>query len=372
MDQREIARLRLRSQLVAGAEPRRPEDVVGWLGAVQSQEYALAKWSVGQRSVGLSDADVEDALQRGAILRTHILRPTWHFVLPADIRWVMRLTAPRVDVQMRHWHQRFGVDEPDLERGLEIVRRELAGGRRQTRRHVAEALVAGGFDIEGQRLAYLFIRAERDLLVASGGGTVRGQQTYALLDERSPLPSAAPAGPDGEAARIELARRYFVSHGPAATGDFTWWSSLTAADTKRAVAALEADRVLERLQVDGVDYWLAPDRIGREEPSPTVHLLQGFDELLVGYRATRPAVNVDGLLPRSVLGRPPFLHLVMLDGQVVGYWRHVPRTGRADEEFAIATRLLRPLSAREHDALAAAVERYSTFVGRAVRLAKRG
>ena len=93
---RDICRLRLRNQRVMGGRLDSAVDAVGWLGGVQSQEYPYAKWTLGMRVRDLFDADVDALLAEGAILRTHILRPTWHFVLPADLRWMMALTAPRI------------------------------------------------------------------------------------------------------------------------------------------------------------------------------------------------------------------------------------------------------------------------------------
>ena len=90
----DVARARLRSQRLVGPPFATPEAVVGWLAAVQAQDYAGAKWAVAQRTKGCSDEDVEAALRDGRILRTHVLRPTWHLVLPADIRWMLALSAP--------------------------------------------------------------------------------------------------------------------------------------------------------------------------------------------------------------------------------------------------------------------------------------
>jgi hypothetical protein len=364
MDAREIGRLRLRNQRLAGARFSSAEEVVGWLGAVQSQEYELARWSLGQRSVGVTEADVEAAVERGSILRTHILRPTWHYVLPADIRSIMRLTAPRVDVQNRQWHQRFGLEEPDFDRGLEIVRQALGGGRPMTRRQLEGPLRDGGFETGGQRLAYLFIRAERDLLVVSGGRE-RGRNTYVLTDGRLPLDT----GFDRDQALADLTQRYFASHGPATVGDFGWWSSLTAAEVRRGLGLVaEAGTPLERLTADDADYWLAADAAGSLpslEPTSAIQLLQGFDEYLVGYRPTRSVANADGLARRAVLGGLPYLHLVVADGQVVGYWRRVRRDGG----FAVETWLLRALDRGERAALEAETDRYAAFTGCAVALA---
>src|ERR1041384_6572158 len=87
---------RLVNQQLAHQRFSRPGDVVAWLGAVQAQDYGAAKWAVGQRMPAATDAELDRALAEGSIMRTHVLRPTWHFVSPADIRWMLALTAPRV------------------------------------------------------------------------------------------------------------------------------------------------------------------------------------------------------------------------------------------------------------------------------------
>src|SRR5689334_17652478 len=94
----DVAQSRMRNLRLDGAPLPTAQDVVAWLGAVQSQDYGPGKWSVAQRSTGLTDRDLEAAIARGEILRTHVLRPTWHFVAPADIRWLLELTRPRVHV----------------------------------------------------------------------------------------------------------------------------------------------------------------------------------------------------------------------------------------------------------------------------------
>ena len=60
---------------------------------MQAQDYLGAKWALGLRLPGTTDAKIEQAFNDGAILRTHVMRPTWHFVAPADIRWLLALTA---------------------------------------------------------------------------------------------------------------------------------------------------------------------------------------------------------------------------------------------------------------------------------------
>ena len=349
MDLADVARLRLRNQHISAARLKSPEEVVGWLGAVQSQEYALGRWSVGMRS-GSREQAVERAIASGAILRTHVLRPTWHFILPRDIRPVMRLTAPRVRVHNARRNEQLGLDGRQISRAFELIVEALSGGRHLTRQELGEAIVRGGINVDGQRLAYIVIGTEMELLVASG--EPRGaKQTYALLP-------ATDAPFDEDAALADLTRRYFTSHGPATITDFTWWSSLAVADARRGLAANESS--LERITIDDRDHWWAGDTAtGPDDRSPTVHLLQAYDEYVVGYRSPRTAITLDGLTPASALSRPPWLHGVFLDGQLIGWWRRLAVKG----DFRVETRLLRDLTTREQSALQQAVDRYSDFIG---------
>ncbi len=98
----DISNRRLVSLGIAGASFEKPEDVVSYLVAVQSQDFAGAKWALGQRMRRAIDSDIEQAFNDGSILRTHVMRPTWHFVTPADIRWMLALTAPPRPCDQRH------------------------------------------------------------------------------------------------------------------------------------------------------------------------------------------------------------------------------------------------------------------------------
>ena len=80
-----IVQQRLYNQHLLGAPFARPEEVVRWFGAVQAQEYPGATWGIAQRMDGLTQASIDQAYAEGAILRTHTMRPTWHFVTADDI-----------------------------------------------------------------------------------------------------------------------------------------------------------------------------------------------------------------------------------------------------------------------------------------------
>jgi hypothetical protein len=352
MDKRAIARRRLASQRLAGNGMDSAEAVVGWLGAVQSQEYGLAKWSLGKRASDLTDGAVDALMTDGRIVRTHILRPTWHFVLPTDIRWMMALTGPRIRMQTGRRYIQLGLDESVLRRAMDVIGTALAGGRRRTRPQLRANLAEAGIDVDAPQLGYILMQAELELLVCSGGLDGR-QQTYALLDDL--VPAAAPM--DREQALGELTRRYFRSHGPAAIADFTWWSSLTVADARRGLQV--AGPALERLDIDGTAYWFDPSIEVDQAASPVVHLLQPFDEYVVGYQRTRSVMDPAGLTGPGTWNPNSFTNAAILDGQVVAGWRRVPKRSSVMIEVAP----LRPLSGPERDAVEVAVERYGEFLG---------
>lgn len=187
-----------------------PAEVVAWFGGVQSQDYGGAKWAVGQRLDGAADADLDRALAEGSILRTHVLRPTWHFVARDDLQWMLALTAPRVLAASGTNRRKLGLTDAVLAKANDVLRQAVEGGAQLTREELGDALAEAGIDPTGQRLPHLLAAAELEGVLCSGGLRSK-QHTYALFDARAP--KARPM--KREAAITELARRYFASHGPA-------------------------------------------------------------------------------------------------------------------------------------------------------------
>ena len=222
---------RLRNQRVAGSTFRTSADVVSWLGAVQAQDYPAARWAVGQRAKALSDASVQQAVDDGTILRTHVLRPTWHFVTPADIRWMLNLTAPRVKAACAFYHRQAGLDGRIFAKSQAIIARALEGGLQLTKQELRSILERAGIKGNSVAIGHVLLQAELDAVVCSGAR--RGKQfTYALLEERAPRARVLAR----DEALAELTRRYFQSHGPAMINDFVWWSGLTVRDAKAGIA----------------------------------------------------------------------------------------------------------------------------------------
>ncbi len=349
----DIAHQRLHNQHIAGTKCATPGAVVQWLGAVQAQEYAGAKWAVGQRMQGATDAALDRALADGTILRTHVMRPTWHFVVPADIRWLLALTAPRVNAAAASSYRKSGLDDATFARSNAALAGALRGGTQLTRTELASVLQQAGIATDDLRLTHLVMRAELDAVICSGAR--RGKQfTYALLDERAPRAEAKTFTHDE--ALAELTRRYMTSHGPATVQDFVWWSGLTMADAKAGL-----DMVKSQLMYDVVDdrtYWFAASPPIAPDPSPTAYLLPNYDEYIVGYTDRSAALDA---LPASKLdarGNVLFNHTLVIDGRVVGTWK---RIFTKDAVFIEATPFA-PLDTAQVTALEDAAARYGQFI----------
>ncbi len=255
-----------------------PAAVIAWNGAVQAQDYAGAKWAVAQRVQGLvSDAAMDAAFNAGDILRTHVMRPTWHFVTPADIRWLLELTAPRVHAANAYYYRSLDLDATFLHQCAGIIARALEGNRHLTRPELAQALQHAGIQAAEMRLTYIVMYAELEGIICSGAR--RGKQfTYALLDER------VPPGPamEGEAALAELTKRYFTSHGPALLKDFVWWSGLTVTDARLGLELARDD--LHHEVINGQSYWAAPTSPLPSTTTPIGYLLPNYDEALASFK----------------------------------------------------------------------------------------
>lgn len=373
-----IPRRRLLAQRLWGPGAADAPAAVKALLAVQAQEYAYARWSLAQRCAGPGKdyaGAVDSAIEDGTILRTHVLRPTWHFVHRGDLRWLMMLAAPRLRAGNKSRDGQLGIDAETVRRSNEVVGAVVAGGRHATREDLAGALERAGLlpdtgekllgsPLRNQRLAHLVYHAELDEVLVSGvprttsGGAVR--QTYAAFDERVPW---LPCGFDRDAALAMLVRRYFSGHGPATVKDCALWSGLTQSDVRRglAVAASCTDgaAAVESAAMDGHEFlWFDGGGPPARGPrSPRVDLIQCYDEYVMGYTPTRNYLG--GPAPAPANAKVPS-HVVLLDGRMIGNWQHALKPGAA----VVNLLLHRTLEDGEEQALHSALERYRTFLAR--------
>ena len=348
-----IARRRLASQHLIAPTLRRAVEVVRALGAVQAQDYPNAKWAIGQRTAELTDDDIEQAFARGEILRTHVLRPTWHFVLPDDARWLLELTGPRVKTSMASYDRKLGLDAQTFRKSRAILERALRDGQQLTRTELRETLQRAGLKVpSGQHVGNLLLRAELDRVVISGAR--HGKQfTYGLFDERVPL---APARSRDEALG-ELASRYFATRSPATVHDFSWWSGLLMGDARRAIEI--AGQALAHEMFDGRKYHSARHTPRAARAVRIAHLLPNYDEYFIGFKdrsAFAERLGGGGVVTKAQLDAL-WGHVLVVDGQIVGGWRRAP--GASD----VGLRLLLALTPTERDLVVRAGRRFEKFLG---------
>ncbi len=351
----DIARWRLRTQHLVAPHAAAAREVVGSLLAVQAENPSQAAWAVAARTRRPDQADLAALLDEGAVLRTHVLRPTWHFVRAEDLGWLLDLTGPRVQrvtgTQLRSVH---GFDERAIGRAVAAVTEALAGRRHLTRAQLADDLRGRGVEGNGQMLMILLAHAELDGLVCSGP-VVDGEHTYALMAERVPSPRRL----DRAEALAELALRYFTGHGPATEGDLAYWATLTRTDVRAGLHEVR-DR-LDSFDHDGRTYWHAPADPPDGPQEPAGHLLQVLDETYRGYQDSRWVLDAAGVVPRT---REAAIGMALTDAQLTAAMR---RTITADHvRFDLWP--YRPLTPAQLDALNRAAERYAQFLGLSPRL----
>ncbi len=347
------------------------ESVLRALVGMQAQEFAYALWSVAQRIGGpVGSADLLTAFDAGRLLRTHVLRTTWHFALPEDVRWLLRLTTPKLRSINGYYDRQLGLERGEIDRAQVVIAEEVAGGRHRTRKELAAALESAGIRANGQRLAHLVMHAEFDEVLISGAMNGK-QQTYAAFDERVP-----PAGTfttsgmheaafDESGALAELARRFVATRGPVTVKDLAIWASLTQAQAKRGFVAIEPDCLITEL--DGMILYSleASGDATADGPGPVVDLIQGYDEIVMSYSESRFLLT-GGLGSLPVPDRSSSLHTVLCDGRLAGHWRH--QLGRAGA--VVEVQLRRPLAGDERAALEGAVARYGRYLGVPASLAE--
>ncbi|HUQ98390.1 MAG TPA: winged helix DNA-binding domain-containing protein [Gemmatimonadaceae bacterium] len=354
----QIANRRLVNEHLVNPELKTAVEVVATLGAVQAQDYGGSKWALSQRAIGLTDVAIEDDISTGRIVRTHVLRPTWHFVAAADIRWMLRLTAPRVHMANAYSYRYHELDEAVFRKSRRALTRALEGGKHLTREELAAAMKAARINIDDrQRVAHLMMNAELDGLICSGAR--RGKQfTYSLLDERVPAGEVF----SRDEALSELAKRFFSTRGPATLDDFAWWSGLTKTDARRGALAAASAVVEEK--IEGRSYYSAADERKLKRSANLAHLLPNYDEYFVGFKDRGAMVHrlrQKGLNPRT---DALFGHVLTINGQVVGGWTRslTPR------EVRVTLRIVDKLSRPEERAIDKAVKQFAGFLGRQARV----
>lgn len=350
-----IAAHRLHNQHISHVRFHTPAEVVAWLGAMQGQDYPGVKWSVGLRLSGSTDADIEQAIVDKAIVRTWVMRGTLHLVAGADARWMVELVAPRVIAGLAARHRQLELDEATFSHSHDVLLKALEGGQQRTRKQLFEALEKAGVSTSGQRGYHILGRASLDGLLVQGV-EARKDPLFMLRDEALPNARTMPR----DEALAQLARRYFLSRGPATLQDFAWWSGMTMGDARAGLEDVK-DQLIEET-IEGERYWLSPDTTPvKGEPA---YAPPGFDEYLLGYKvrdAVLDPLHVTKVCPGK---NGIFFPTMVIHGRIVGIWKR----SLTKSKIVVTTAPFESVSKTDMKAFRAGVERYGEFMQMPVQM----
>jgi len=351
----DIATTRLSNQKLLGNSFTTTADAVLYLGGLQAQDYQAAKWSLGQRIENASDEMIEQDFNEGKILRTHVMRPTWHFVSPENIRWMLELTAPRVKRFMGTYNRKLELTDAVFEKCNKVIAKALEKDNK-TRAELKEQLAQGGIETDVQRLGHIVMNAELDGIICSGPR--KGKQfTYALLEKRVKKMKRITR----EEALAKLALTYFMSHGPAQIIDFTWWSGLTMKDANEGLDSVKS--ILTNETVENKIYWFSPDLKINRQNKTTAYLLSIFDEYTIAYK-DRSALGGERYIEKFISMGSALLSVIILDGKVVGTWKRILKKAAAEVKLSVFAKL----NDDERGAVEKAADDYGKFLGLRVLL----
>ena len=346
MNPKEILIQRLYNQQIAETNCKKPEEIVSTLVAMQSQVWDMGKWAIGLRLPGSTNDDIEKAYNKGDILRTHVMRPTWHFVTPADIRWLLKLTSSRVHAFNAPYYRKMELDAKIFKKTNVVFVKMLQGGKQLNRLVLKDALEKSKIKTNDIRLICLLMQAELDGLICSGAREGK-QFTYALLNERAPAKGTF----HRDEALGELTKRYFITRGPATVQDFAWWSGLTVRDAKDGLSMNQS--LFQSEKVNGTEYFFKPASVDYKKKIPSTFLLPDYDEYGISYKDR--SLFLDELT--NFKGKKKYPHTTIINGVAGGTWRH----SRKSKQLNIETIAFEQLSKAKGRLLERAVHRYISF-----------
>ncbi len=314
MTHEKISHLRLASQKLDKTSASSPQEIVRHLGAMQAQDYAMAKWAIGSRCDS-TEKQIEEAINSGKIIRTHILRPTWHFVAADDIHWMLDVSGPQVKRMILAETKKYSCDEKEFDKINSAIEKILAGNNHLTREEIIQELTIKKFSGDYKLSPVLIMMyAELDGVVCNG--KMKGKQmTYALLEERVPKPQSRLTKEEGLA---KLAKRYFESHGPATLLDFSWWSGFSVTTCKNIINATELQ--LNSFTIDNQTYWFGKEYSNTDKFRESVHFLAAFDEYLISYKNRESSILLEHQ-PKAFTKNGIFKPTIVENGKVIGTWK---------------------------------------------------
>ena len=308
-----ISQLRLQNQHIGGTQFNSVKELVQWMGAIQAQDYGMAKYAIGVRLKNTMAQTIEDAINKGEIIRTHVLRPTWHFVAAEDIRWMLELTAKNLNRAMSSNNKRLELDEKTFKKSNVIIEKILRDGKHLTRKEIMAALEKKGIKTNDLRASHIMFRAETDLVVCNGIKKDK-QFTYALLDERIAFTKKI----EKQQALAQLAQRYFSSHGPATLQDFLWWSGLSIIDARNGLELIQSNLISEKYKDS--TFWFSNNQVNTKPFTRKLFFLPSYDEFLISYKSREISMNPK-FSSRTFTTNGIFNPIIVQNAKVIGTWK---------------------------------------------------
>ena len=309
----EISHIRLISQKIAMTDFKSAPEIVRWMGAMQAQDYSMAIMAIGLRLSNSGMEEVESAMNSGEIIRTHLMRPTWHFVSAENLYPILELTAPKIRASLKSRHKQLELSEPLISKSKHIIEEALLKETYLTREELAAKFGKANIKTDNNRLSHLMLCAELDGIACSGP-LKNNKQTYALLCKRVPRTKNF----NRDESLAMLAKRYFTSHCPATLNDFVWWSGLSVTDARKALDFVKPGFISETIGSD--EYWFPNSFSNAGHNKPSVHLLPAYDEFLISYKDRKASLlNVDN--KKAISNNGVFHPVIVVDGQVAGTWK---------------------------------------------------
>ena len=347
--------MRLRNQQLTVSDCKTVREVVAHLGAMQAQDISSAKWAVGIRLPRSTKVSVEEALSKGEVIRTHVLRPTWHLVTSEDVHWILELTAPKIKAAVKHRQKFLGLSTENLDECFKVIQHSLRNQKSLTREELVKELEAHKINTKGDnRAAHIFLAAELEGLICSGKN-VNDRTTYALLSER--VPHLARFNKDE--AILKLTERYFKSHGPATLEDFTWWSGTTLKEARDAIKKL--DRSILSEIINSRRYWFFPGSSGDAYKKQRAVLLPAYDEWIISYR-DREAFTRTKDVGSAISSNGVFRPVIVINGLVSGLWKR----SMNGEKIVVEIDLFSKASSIDMELIEKAVSDYGVFLQKQV------
>jgi len=352
----EIGNIRLHNQQIAGTSFTTAQEMVGWMGAMQAQDYNMAKWAIGARLPHATDKQIETALDNGEILRTHVLRPTWHLISGDDIYWLLELSASKIKTELKSRLKQLELTTAVVAKSKTILEKALANNSYLTREALVTEMQQSGIPTDNNRASHLLLCAELDCIICSGP-TKNHKQTYALLPERVPQRQIFAR----EEALEKLAQIYFSSHGPATLQDFTWWSGLSITDARKALELVKPSFI--SATIGSATYWFRTESANFTSKPGSAFLLPAFDEFIISYKDRTASLLLEQH-KKAISENGLFRPVVVIDGKVTGLWN---RTMKKDK-ILLEINSFHPINNSVRSLMQKGAEKFGSFLEKDIEI----